>query len=984
MAGTGLPIPKSGDVLAQPAPVLDADKFSAAKSWLQIAAAGDRLAKEGGDLLKVEAQQRRVGYLADADVEIARRRADLRNQFDNDPNGFDNAWKAYSDGKLSEVESWAVPHLKRTLGAEGNGAYSGLLNQKRQTDTRLATESWGALADQAGNDVISAAMSGTLVPTGPKGEIADPTIIKLKGVLDSGVSSRFLSQEESDRRLLQITNRAAAEVTIKEIGDEYRRNRENGETAGPLALKAAEERILRSQNLALSEAQRYDYFRKATAEVRALEAERKQDLAMARSAAQDAHYALARGITLDPGAIDAIATQLDQAGGQADTARLRAAAARAESLGAFTKAPLVEQLRQYRVYTEATGATAPAPVRAAIDEAAAATGVPASYLYRAAGKESGFNPNAQARTSSAGGLFQFTDATWRTTLSRYGAKYGLSADTPKTDARANALMAGEFTRENGEALRAARLPVNDATLYLAHFAGARGAVKLLQADPNARAVGVLPGAASANQSIFYARDGSARSVGQVVSALTRGLGEADVAVAGHGADLRLVAGMQQHLDKTASDAWAAMSADLDKDIRPSAQALKTVMDAAAAAGDHNLLETIGARLDRFDTVADVGRTPVAQQQAVLTELQRQGELGALAPGAAAFARDVESRISATQNGLDNNAVNFTVGAFPERFKAPPPINPADAAAFQDGLSYRAGIVQFAAQNWQVSARSALYGADLATVRNTLESGSADQKLGIFRTMAETLPEPIYRATMEKLGNDTLTMFVGTLAQTRPELAREILRGVDLMKLDQTGDKGSLVRPAFQSVIGRDLYPSAADQNNVTQAALALYTARRGTAGALYDPTDTAGIEKAIEDVAGKITRLHGRKVAVPPGMTEATFNRTITRMSAAQFEQVGGAFDRNGKPFEPEFLSSHVVLTQMGPGDSNYLFALADPTARDGIAPILTQDGRPLVVDVTQMAPSTPLTPYQAGRAAYRAQLVERYQETRRQSMGIE
>ena len=39
--------------------------------------------------------------------------------------------------------------------------------------------------------------------------------------------------------------------------------------------------------------------------------------------------------------------------------------------------------------------------------------------------ESGLDPDAKARTSSATGLYQFIDSTWLRTLDRHGAKHGM-------------------------------------------------------------------------------------------------------------------------------------------------------------------------------------------------------------------------------------------------------------------------------------------------------------------------------------------------------------------------------------------------------------------------------------------------------------------------------------------------------------------------------------------------------------------------------
>ena len=66
----------------------------------------------------------------------------------------------------------------------------------------------------------------------------------------------------------------------------------------------------------------------------------------------------------------------------------------------------------------------PSPYQA-IRQAASETGTDFDYLWRTAKRESGLNPNARASTSSATGLFQFTNQTWLSMVERYGDKYGL-------------------------------------------------------------------------------------------------------------------------------------------------------------------------------------------------------------------------------------------------------------------------------------------------------------------------------------------------------------------------------------------------------------------------------------------------------------------------------------------------------------------------------------------------------------------------------
>ena len=192
------------------------------------------------------------------------------------------------------------------------------------------------------------------------------------------------------------------------------------------------------------------------------------------------------------------------------------------------------------------------PVKAAIARAAAATGVDFNYLLAQARLESGLDPQARARTSSARGLYQFTGSTWMKTLDRHGADFGLdttgASSDPATRAQwlalrqnpqVSALMAGELANDNRAYLYGVlgRDPDNS-ELYLAHFLGPDAAGKFLSAlssDPSQSAAALLPKAAGANHAIFFSGS-TPRSVGEVMDLLRNRL---DTAMAGSGAGGRL-------------------------------------------------------------------------------------------------------------------------------------------------------------------------------------------------------------------------------------------------------------------------------------------------------------------------------------------------------------------------------------------------------------------------------------------------------------
>ncbi len=182
-------------------------------------------------------------------------------------------------------------------------------------------------------------------------------------------------------------------------------------------------------------------------------------------------------------------------------------------------------------------------VTAAIRLASANTGVQFGYLLNQARLESGLNPDARARTSSATGLFQFIDQTWLGMVRQHGAEHGLGwaaaqirqrpngryyvadAETRRQilDLRrqpeASSAMAAEYAADNGRYLehRLGR-PMQPVDLYLAHFLGAGGAARFLRAhdsNPDAPAAPMLAQAARANRPIFYNRDGSMRSFAEI-------------------------------------------------------------------------------------------------------------------------------------------------------------------------------------------------------------------------------------------------------------------------------------------------------------------------------------------------------------------------------------------------------------------------------------------------------------------------------------
>lgn len=192
---------------------------------------------------------------------------------------------------------------------------------------------------------------------------------------------------------------------------------------------------------------------------------------------------------------------------------------------------------------QATAQQSLSRVLTAIKAASDKTGVDFAYLVNKAAQESGFRTEVKAKTSSATGLYQFTEQTWLQMVRDNGSQYGVGDLASKIETRTDgslavrdratrqhilalrknpelsAAMAAEYASDNKEYL-ADRVggSIGRTELYMAHFLGAGGAAEFLAAkegNPQAKAASLLPEAAAANRNVFYDANGKARTVSQI-------------------------------------------------------------------------------------------------------------------------------------------------------------------------------------------------------------------------------------------------------------------------------------------------------------------------------------------------------------------------------------------------------------------------------------------------------------------------------------
>jgi hypothetical protein len=173
-------------------------------------------------------------------------------------------------------------------------------------------------------------------------------------------------------------------------------------------------------------------------------------------------------------------------------------------------------------------------------------GLDPRYLVRLANRESHFDPFAESPTSTAAGLFQFTDNTWLCSLREFGPGLGVVGSDQisrtrrgvcetlapgersrllslRSDPLVSSRIAAAFSLRNYRLLSTELGRRPTATeLYILHFFGESTGLRFLEAyasAPSTSAYSLARDAAESNAGIFFAPGSRPRTVDEVFDQL---------------------------------------------------------------------------------------------------------------------------------------------------------------------------------------------------------------------------------------------------------------------------------------------------------------------------------------------------------------------------------------------------------------------------------------------------------------------------------
>lgn len=866
-----------------------------------------------------------VGALAKIQNQNTMTLNQMRQDFDGDPAGFMNAATSYTQNLKTSLEGNG-PLQSAAYNSASELAtqhYDGLVNAKGQKDVSDALQAVTTqIADQKNTMLALARQNGTDTP-----EFRQASD-RLNGYYDQLAANPLFgfTKEKVDSERKYAFAELQGEATDAQIDATFTKQ------GRAEAQKLLTDHVLNNPNLQESDRQRL--YNQGLA--------RLQYLTGAQKAQVDANREIVN-TTLDAVRSGAM---------KGDDPAFQMAIDRAKSLGDDESVQKLDAARQVQFFSKGMNSLSDVGKLSAYG-VAPATG---NYFDALLGKESAGGKNIGNPTSSAFGPGQFTSGTWASLMQQH-PELGLTT-AGRMDPSQQMRALPVFTADNRAYLTKNGIEANDKNTYLAHFMGAGGAVKFIQAaqaNPNAPAASLFPAEANANQNVFYdPKTMQSRTLADVYQRQTARFSGTSSVGAPSANGVPFTREQVQANPFLLSEYARSMASDQEARIASTkllASAVQRAVNSGVAPDPQNVAQIYQMAQQYPDKLGEVG-----QETHALMEGTAKGKEGAQLPPAQAQA--YLDQIKALADGADIyhlNVANAALAEYQRRATAlktdpqneavtrgwvqqpPAPLDSGHPETWSDPIQQRSIVAQAIASHTQDDAQSIFSKADLPIATSVVANGSIDQKLALATQLAK-LPAPIRNATFSDLGvKDSASQVfavAGSLAQERPDVAHDVLAGQALLQAEaRYAPKDVDQQRNFAKAFPPNDFSNPDLRSTVMSAATAYYAKLSASANDTSQNFNQTRWDQAMQAVTGGTVDYRGSKIIVPRyGMNQSDFSQIMNGLTDADFAGArtgdGGAFPAAAiKPSISGAFSSGVARLESA-GDGKYFVFSGDDTAR--------------------------------------------------------
>jgi hypothetical protein len=719
---------------------------------------GRSLQNIGGAISQFAEEQRRateVATLAKLDSEADRKRTELQMQFQNDPQGFDNAWKGFSDSLMAN--SPLSQESKTRLGASLQNAGTRTWGQLAvQNSDRISKENVSALqtriSDQS-NKMFGLAEAGRI--NDPEFQEARADIERMFGELTTNKTLNVIfPKEKAASELSKLDSTVRGIASIKVVEDTYARE-------GFAAAEKVANRFRDDSSLNLTPEERQRFYNGSLARIRLQETERRAIDREYMKEATDLRRGIEAGTASDQDVTDA----LDRYGRAGAT---NAVAVVAQAAGVRRMTRYIESLpgeQRVQAWRAARGAapTFSPDVDGAIKNAAAEIGVDEDMLRRFAKIESSGDPSRVK--GSYKGLFQMGDGEW--------ARFGRGDIFNASD---NAMAAARKLKNEAASFKAqyGREPTAG-DIYMVHQQGAGGYAKHME-NPDRpawqnmldTAEGRQKGAAWAKEAIWgNVPDHVKPKFGSVENVTSRQFteywkgrvdgGSSSVVAAGPGA---ATAGAAVP-ENVPQQVWINVQKSAQKEIAdyiPNFRAAVTAYERPDPEEVKNMTSLVGAfgtEKQKADFTELMAAQMYGDELAKMPSMDREKTMAAIREdidaGGTQFTRDMmaaaDKRIDAVEKGFREDPYDMAMQT--QIIHRTPPLDPTRPQQFVQGLLARQADGRKIQMHENLPAFSAISNKDLPGVQMALRSQDPNIVRSVVTAVGQ-LDQDVSRATLKQL------------------------------------------------------------------------------------------------------------------------------------------------------------------------------------------------------------------------------------------